>query len=96
MIAADALAPAWNPTGVPLTDTTTGNVATPELEAAITPTDVTVPAAAAPVAVAALEGLAAMQPADLRDRLAPLMAETVPPTARAAAHRALEAHGACR
>ena len=48
------------------------------------------------VAVAALEGLAAMQPADLRDRLAPLMAETVPPTARAAAHRALEAHGACR
>jgi hypothetical protein len=48
------------------------------------------------VAVAALEGLAAMHPADLGDRLAPLMAETVPPTARAAAHRALAAHGTCR
>ena len=48
----DALAPTWNPAGVPSTVTTTGKVATPELEAAIVPTDVTLPVVAAAVAVA--------------------------------------------
>jgi len=50
----DALAPAWNPLDGPFTETTTGKVATPELDDAIDPTDVTLPVAAEPVAVAAL------------------------------------------
>jgi HEAT repeat protein len=48
------------------------------------------------VALAALEGLAAMQPPDLAARLAPLRAETSPPSVRNAADRALEARGVCR
>jgi hypothetical protein len=50
VMTADALAPAWKPVGVPSTVTTTGKVATPELDDAIAPTDVTVPVADAAVA----------------------------------------------
>jgi HEAT repeat protein len=48
------------------------------------------------VALGALVGLAALQPRDLRDRLAPLLAPTAPPHARAAAEQALSARGTCR
>jgi HEAT repeat protein len=48
------------------------------------------------VALGALEGLAAMQPADLAARLAPLQAETSPPSVSNAAKRALQAHGICK
>jgi hypothetical protein len=48
------------------------------------------------MALGALEGLAAMHPADLADRLAPLRAKDAAPAARAAADRALAARGICR
>jgi hypothetical protein len=48
------------------------------------------------VALGALEGLAAMQPPDLADRLAPLRASTAPPSVSNAAERALKARGVCR
>jgi hypothetical protein len=48
------------------------------------------------VALGALEGLAAMQPADLASRLAPLRTESAPPSVSNAADRALKAHGVCR
>lgn len=48
------------------------------------------------VALGALVGLAALQPPDLRNRLAPLLAPAAPPHVRAAAEQALSAHGACR
>lgn len=48
------------------------------------------------IALGALEGLAAMQPPDLAARLAPLQAETSPPSASNAAKRALQARGVCR
>jgi HEAT repeat protein len=44
----------------------------------------------------ALVGLAALQPADLRGRLAPLLAPAAPPYARAAAQQALAAHAMCK
>jgi hypothetical protein len=44
----------------------------------------------------ALAGLSALQPADLRTRLAPLLAPGSPPFARAAAQRALAARSSCR
>jgi hypothetical protein len=44
----------------------------------------------------ALAGLAALQPADLRTRLAPLVAPGSPPFARAAAQRALTVRSSCR
>src|SRR5690348_2764699 len=47
----EAFPPAWKPSGVPVTVTTMGKVATPELVVAIAPTEVTVPGAAAAVAV---------------------------------------------
>ncbi len=47
------------------------------------------------VGLAALEGLAAMHPADLASRLAPLRAKTSPPSVHNAADRALQAHGVC-
>ena len=49
-----------------------------------------------PIALGALVGLAALKPADLRDRLAPLLSRTSPPYVRAAAQKALEARGVCR
>ena len=49
-----------------------------------------------PIAVGALVGLAALKPADLRARLAPLLARTAPPYVRAAAEKALDARGVCR
>jgi hypothetical protein len=54
VIAAEALAPAWKPIGVPLTEITTGNVATPELDDAIAPSELTDPVADAAVAVLVL------------------------------------------
>jgi hypothetical protein len=48
-----------------------------------------------PIALAALVGLAALQPPDLRDRLAPLMAKSAPPSVRRAAQRAIEARSVC-
>jgi hypothetical protein len=48
------------------------------------------------VALGALVGLAALQPLDLRGRLAPLLAPSAPPSLRAAAEKALAARGACR
>jgi hypothetical protein len=51
VITVDALAPIWNPVGVPVTEIATGNVATPELVDAIALTDVTLPVADAAVAV---------------------------------------------
>jgi HEAT repeat protein len=47
------------------------------------------------VGLGAIAGLAALQPADLRDRLAPLLAPPSPSYARAAAQRALSTRGAC-
>ncbi len=48
------------------------------------------------VALGALEGLAALQPKDLRERVAPLLGPHVPPEVRKAAQKALTARGACR
>jgi hypothetical protein len=48
------------------------------------------------IALGALVGLAALHPADLRARLAPLLAGSVPPYVRVAAERALAARGVCR
>jgi hypothetical protein len=48
------------------------------------------------VALAALEGLAAMQPPDLADRLAPLRSSTALPSVSNAAERALKARSVCR
>jgi hypothetical protein len=48
------------------------------------------------VALGALVGLAALQPPELRARLAPLLAPSAPPYVRVAAQKALAAHGACR
>jgi HEAT repeats len=47
------------------------------------------------VALGALVGLAALQPRDLRDRLAPLLAPTAPAHVRAAAQQALSARATC-
>jgi hypothetical protein len=49
-----------------------------------------------PIALGALEGLAAMQPPDLAERLAPLRTQTALPSVSNAAKRALEARGVCR
>jgi HEAT repeat protein len=49
-----------------------------------------------PIALGALFGLAALQPKDLRDRLAPLLSPSASPEVRAAAQKALAAHGVCR
>ena len=48
------------------------------------------------VALGALVGLAALQPRDLKDRIAPLLSANSPPSVRAAAQQALTARGACR
>ncbi len=48
------------------------------------------------VALGALEGLAAMQPPDLADRLAPLRSSTALPSVSNAAERALKARSLCR
>lgn len=48
------------------------------------------------VAFGALFGLAALKPRDMRERVAPLLAATVPPYVRAAAQQALSAPGVCR
>jgi HEAT repeat protein len=48
------------------------------------------------VALGALEGLAALQPRDLRNRLAALTSPSAPPHVRAAAEQALAARGVCR
>jgi HEAT repeat protein len=47
------------------------------------------------IAIGALVGLAAMQPPDLRNRLAPLLKSETPPQARHAAEQAIGAHGTC-
>jgi hypothetical protein len=47
------------------------------------------------IALGALVGLAAMQPADLRDRLAPLLKSEAAPQVRHAAEQAIAAHGTC-
>jgi len=47
------------------------------------------------IALGALVGLAALQPRDLRDRLAPLLGPHALPHVRAAARQALSARGAC-
>jgi len=47
------------------------------------------------IGLGALIGLAAMQPRDLRDRIAPLVAAGAPASVRAAAHRALTARAMC-
>jgi len=49
-----------------------------------------------PIAQGALQGLAALGPADLRQRLAPLLGPNAPPHVRDAAQRALGTHGGCR
>jgi hypothetical protein len=49
-----------------------------------------------PIAFGALVGLAALKPADLRARLAPLLARTAAPYVRAAAEKALATQGVCR
>jgi hypothetical protein len=51
---------------------------------------------AEPMGLAALVGLAALQPPDLDRRLAPLLAPTVPPPVRLAVEKALSARSACR
>jgi hypothetical protein len=48
-----------------------------------------------PLGLGALVGLAALHPADLRQRIAPLLLPSAAPFVRAAAERALSAHGAC-
>jgi HEAT repeat protein len=48
------------------------------------------------IGMGALAGLAALHPTDLRERLAPLLAASSAPSARAAAGRALETPGSCR
>jgi hypothetical protein len=47
------------------------------------------------VALGALYALAALQPGDLRDRVAPLLGPSVPPEVREAAQKALHARGQC-
>lgn len=47
------------------------------------------------IALGALVGLAAMQPPDLRNRLAPLLRSEAPPQVRHAAEQAIAAHGTC-
>jgi HEAT repeat protein len=48
------------------------------------------------VALGALIGLAALKPADLRQRLGPMLSANSPPAVRAAAQKALAARGVCR
>jgi HEAT repeat protein len=48
------------------------------------------------LALGALVGLAALKPRDLRERLAPLLAQDAPPHVRAAAGEALASRGACK
>jgi hypothetical protein len=48
------------------------------------------------VALGALAGLAGLQPRDLRERLAPLLTASAPPSVRAAAEETLATRGACR
>jgi HEAT repeat protein len=48
------------------------------------------------VALGSLIALAALQPRDLRERLAPLLAPSAPPSVRAAAQKAISARGMCR
>ncbi|MDP9036286.1 MAG: HEAT repeat domain-containing protein [Myxococcota bacterium] len=48
------------------------------------------------VAIEALGALAAIQPRDLRDRVAPLLVSSAPPYVRAATQQALAARGSCR
>jgi HEAT repeat protein len=48
-----------------------------------------------PIGLAALVGLAGLHPPDLKERLAPLLSPGAPPLVRAAAERALSAHGVC-
>jgi hypothetical protein len=47
------------------------------------------------VALGALEGLAALQPRDLRDRVAPLLGPPASPDVRKAAQKALTARSPC-
>jgi hypothetical protein len=47
------------------------------------------------LALSAVVGLAALQPPDLKDRLAPLLARTAPPYVRAAAEQAFSARSTC-
>ncbi len=49
----------------------------------------------APVGLGALIGLAGLHPRDLQQRVAPLLAQSAPAWARAAAQRALSARGVC-
>jgi hypothetical protein len=48
-----------------------------------------------PIGLGALVGLAGLHPPDLKERLAPLLSRSAPPSVRAAAERALSAHGVC-
>jgi len=48
-----------------------------------------------PVGLGALVGLAGLHPSDLKERLSPLLSRGAPPFVRAAAERALSAHGVC-
>jgi HEAT repeat protein len=49
-----------------------------------------------PLGLGALVGLAGLHPVDLQARLVPLLSKSVAPFVRAAAERALAAHGVCR
>jgi HEAT repeat protein len=51
---------------------------------------------AAQVGFGALVGLAALQPRDLKDRLAPLLKPSAPPRVRSAAEKVLSARGVCK
>ncbi|HEV3189701.1 MAG TPA: hypothetical protein VGY54_04345, partial [Polyangiaceae bacterium] len=51
--------------------------------------------AAQETALAAVSGLAALQPGDLRQRLSPLLAQSSPPFVRALAERALAGRSRC-
>jgi hypothetical protein len=75
VISVDALAPIWNPDGVPSTATTTGNVATPELVDAIVLMEVTLPVAGAAIAVGEVAPLEV-----------PLVLDRAPPVAPAPAN----------
>jgi HEAT repeat protein len=48
-----------------------------------------------PLGLGALVGLAALHPADLQQRFAPLLLPSAPPTVRAAAERAVSARSVC-
>jgi hypothetical protein len=48
------------------------------------------------IGLGALDGLAALHPPDMRQRLAPLLSASAPASARGAAERALAAPGSCR